>query len=221
MITVYVKEHLQQDAIWTRLESSLSDSMYREEKMNQRTLIYHTTVRVAAGVSPGSRHGPFSQPNTLSYKNSLFRKMKFLTREVPYDVFCIIYNSYSLILSSVWKLVYISWNNTNSSHTVLGCIFTMASAQYGGILSLKGMGRHPRSPHSPLTPSNWTHKKVCNTRVFLFAVSLGQDSWNLIIEKYIACTSLAGVIWSTVKDLTGIELLGLKMRQGNGKIIEL
>lgn len=51
-------------------EGSLSDDMYSEEEKNQRTPIYHTTVRGAAGVSPGSRHGPFSQPSYTSYTNS-------------------------------------------------------------------------------------------------------------------------------------------------------
>lgn len=51
-------------------EANQSDDMYSEKEKNQSMLIYHTTVRGAAGVSPGSRHGPFSQSNTLSYTNS-------------------------------------------------------------------------------------------------------------------------------------------------------
>lgn len=52
-------------------EASISDNMYSQEEKHQSTLICHTTVTGAAGVSPGSRHGPFSQPNILSYTNSL------------------------------------------------------------------------------------------------------------------------------------------------------
>lgn len=101
------------------------------------------------------------------------RNMKRLTTEVLWDVSCITYRSSSPNLRDVYfKLseyllkhcmgpsLINRWHKlTRYSSNKLVCIFTAASAQYGGILLLKGMGRHPRSAHSPLAPSNWAHTK--------------------------------------------------------------